>query len=353
MSDAPKPGPTAEAPTLATAARWVVIAVGSFYLLRELGPILKPLLLAVLLAYVILPFHHAVKRWVPGRLSLVASGVLSLILLLLLTAGIQASVRTLAEEVPELTAQTRRSIENWQAEFRERYPVAWRWVSSLAFSDREGESSVREMTGRLFGVAADTLSAALVVGLYLVFLLFEAGRFPQRVHRAFSEKRAERVLRTIDGINRGVAYYLTAKVKASLILALPAFVVLFVFRTPFALIWGVLTFFCNFVPYLGSLVGYSVPTLFVLYHFGLGWEAITIAVALLAIHVATAMFVEPAVIGKAVGLSPVVILFALAFWGSAWGLTGLLLAVPLTVMLKIVAEHMDATKPLARLVSEE
>jgi predicted PurR-regulated permease PerM len=63
--------------------------------------------------------------------------------------------------------------------------------------------------------------------------------------------------------------------------------------------------------------------------------------------------VEPAVIGKAVGLSPVIILFSLAFWGYLWGLTGMLLAVPLTVMLKIVAEHMSATRPMAKLCSDE
>ena len=96
-----------------------------------------------------------------------------------------------------------------------------------------------------------------------------------------------------------------------------------------------------------------LPTLFVLIKFGFGWEFITIAILMLAIHLVTASVVEPAVIGKAVGLSPLVILFALAFWGSLWGLTGMLLAVPLTVMLKIVAEHLDATKPLAKLVAAE
>jgi AI-2 transport protein TqsA len=125
-----------------------------------------------------------------------------------------------------------------------------------------------------------------------------------------------------------------------------------VFQTPFALIWAVLTFFCNFIPYIGSVVGYTVPTLFALVNFGFGWEFITIAVLLLTIHLVTASFVEPAIIGKAVGLSPVIILFALAFWGSLWGLTGMLLAVPLTVMLKIIAEHLDATRPMAKLVAE-
>jgi AI-2 transport protein TqsA len=351
MSDEPSPGPTAEAPTLATAARWVVILVGTFFLLRELGPILKPLFLAVLLGYVILPFHLAVKKHVPGRLSLVATGILSVILLLLLTAGIQVTVTTLVSEMPTLNNKAVDMKDDFREWAGERYPRTLEVVNETAFP--EGDSSVRDLTTRLVGMATDTLTTAAVVGLYLMFLLLEAGRFPDRVRRAFSETRAERIMQTIAGINQGIAHYLTAKVKASFILAVPIFILLFVFQTPFALIWALLVFFCNFVPYLGSVVGYSVPTLFVLIKFGFGWEFITIAILMLAIHLVSASVVEPAIIGKAVGLSPVVILFTLAFWGSLWGLTGMLLAVPLTVMLKIVAEHLDATKPLAKLVAEE
>src|SRR5262245_14428174 len=97
---APKPPTihvTAEAPSLAETARALVILVCAYFLLRELGPILKPVLLAVLLAYIILPVHLTVKKWVPGRLSLAASAILSLILILLLTVGIQATVRILVE----------------------------------------------------------------------------------------------------------------------------------------------------------------------------------------------------------------------------------------------------------------
>jgi AI-2 transport protein TqsA len=351
---APKPHTihiTAEAPSLADTARWMVVVAAGFFLLRELGPILKPLLLAVLLAYVVLPLHLAVKRWVPRRLSLAASAVLSVILILLLTIGIQATVNILAAELPDLNKEAVRIRDSIESYATQHYPDTAKAVHDLAFSD--GDSSVREMTSRLVNVAADTLSVAAVVGLYLVFILLEAGRFPDRVRRAFSEPRAERVMEAIVGINQGIADYLSAKVKASLILAVPVFVVLFVFRTPLALVWAVFTFFCNFVPYLGSVVGYGLPTLFVLVKFGFGWEWITIAILLLAIHLLSASVVEPAVIGRAVGLSPVVILFALAFWGSCWGLTGMLLAVPLTVMLKIVCEHMDATRPLAKLVSDE
>jgi AI-2 transport protein TqsA len=326
-----------------------VILVGSYFLLRELGPIVKPLFLAILLGYVILPIHLAVKKRVPGRLSLVASGILSLFLILLITAGVQATVSTLSSEIPALSAEAVRMKQEFLAYVAERFPQTSETANKYVFAD--GETSLRDWTTRGLGAAADTLTTAAVVLLYLLFLLIEASRFPQRVQRAFSGRRADRILETIDGINRGIAHYLGAKVKSSFILAVPVFIVLFVFGTPFALIWALLTFFCNFVPYLGSVVGYSVPALIALVKFGFGWEFLTIAIALLAIHVVSASVIEPAIIGKAVGLSPVIILFALAFWGSLWGLTGMLLAVPLTVMLKIIAEHLDTTKPLAKMVS--
>jgi len=306
---------------------------------------------AVLIGYVVLPVHLWVKRFVPGRLSLAASALLSLILILLLTVGIQASVRVLVEELPELNRKGEEMWDSCKKYAHEHYPETAKSISQLAFS--EGDSPVREATSRLVTAATDTLSTGAVVALYLLFILLEAGRFPDRVRRAFSEPRAERIMQTISGINRGIADYLSAKVKASVILAVPVFVVLYVFSTPLALVWAVFTFFCNFIPYLGSVVGYGLPTLFVLVKFGFGWEWITIAVLLLAIHLLSASVIEPAIIGRAVGLSPVVILFALAFWGYCWGLTGMLLAVPLTVMVKIVCEHMDATRPLAKLVSDE
>ena len=351
MNDEPAPTPTAEAPSLTTAARWVVILVGSYFLLRELGPILKPLFLAVLIGYVILPIHIAVKKRVPGRLSLVATAILSLFLILLTTAGVQATVSTLAAEIPTLNAEAVRMKQQFLEYVAKRFPQTSEMVNEYIFAD--GESSLRDLTSRGLGAAANTVTSAAIVLLYLLFLLFEAGRFPDRVRRAFNDNRADRILDTIDGINRGIAHYLGAKVKASFILAIPVFIVLFVFGTPFALIWALLTFFCNFVPYLGSVVGYSVPALFALVNFGFGWEFLTIAITLMAIHLFSASVIEPAIIGKAVGLSPVIILFALAFWGSLWGVTGMLLAVPLTVMLKIIAEHLDATKPLAKLVAAE
>ncbi len=80
---------------------------------------------------------------------------------------------------------------------------------------------------------------------------------------------------------------------------------------------------------------------------------VAVAVGLLACHLVSASVVEPMILGRAVGLSPLVILGSLAFWGLLWGLPGMFLAVPLTVVAVIVMGHFQLTRPVAKLVSEE
>ena len=77
------------------------------------------------------------------------------------------------------------------------------------------------------------------------------------------------------------------------------------------------------------------------------------AVALLVIHVVGEYVVEPVMTGKAVGLSPLIVLLALAFWDLTWGIVGMILAVPLTVIVKLALERLPTTRPVARLLSHE
>jgi AI-2 transport protein TqsA len=157
----------------------------------------------------------------------------------------------------------------------------------------------------------------------------------------------------VRNINDAMAGYLRVKVKASLVLAAPATVVLWAFGVKFALMWGVLTFLLNFIPYLGSILACGAPLLLAFLQTDSLVRPAVLAVLLVSMHTLSAYVVEPALTGRAVGLSPVVILVALAFWGLCWGLTGMLLAVPLTVMVKVVLENVAFTRPLARLMAED
>ena len=160
------------------------------------------------------------------------------------------------------------------------------------------------------------------------------------------------MLATIASINRAISSYLRAKTLASLVTALPVVVVLWAFGVSFPGMWGVLAFVGNFIPYVGSLVALVLPVLLAFLELEPLSRPLSVLALLVLLQFVINNFVEPRLTARAVDLSPLVVLIALAFWGLCWGVVGMVLAVPLTVVLKIVWESIPLTRPLARLMAE-
>jgi predicted PurR-regulated permease PerM len=275
------------------------------------------------------------------------------LVLYLLGLMIYDSAVQLHEDLPRLIARAEIHLRQISGFAAAQAPWLRGVIGDAATLEAYGEGTLKQAASALVNATANALTEALVVGFYLIFLLFEVRHFPSRVRSAFPTARAEQVLEAAGRINNAVASFLRVKVRASLVLAVPAALVLWAFGVPFAMLWGVLTFFANFIPYLGSIFACGLPLVLALLQLDLGWQLVALAGVLISIHVLSAYLVEPAMTGKAVGLSPLVLLVALAFWGQCWGLTGMLLAVPLTVMVKIVLENLAFTRPLARFMGDE
>lgn len=335
--------------TLTTVTAYLVLAAAAWYLLKELAPVLRPLLLAVFLAYVIIPVQAGLARRTSRVVGYLLLGLLVTAACVLLAALTARSAADLAADLPRHTERIKGVIDQLR-QTAERWP----WLAELT-RDTSGAADVggaqlRDVATAVAGTAADVLGQGMIAGVYLFFLLLEAANFPARIRASFEPARADQVLAVVDRINVAIAGYLRAKVLSSLFLAVPVIVILWAFGVQSALLWGVLTFLFNFVPYVGSAITWTGPTLLAFLSLEPGWRPITVAGLLLADHLLSANLIEPSLTGKAVDLSPVVILFALAFWGTCWGLEGMLLAVPLTVVLRIVLDNLPATRPVARLM---
>ena len=259
----------------------------------------------------------------------------------------------LSQDVPRLHDRTKVIFEQISDYTREHVPVLKGMILDTASAEAQGSARLKEALESLANVTAGVLVEAIQIVFYLALILLEANRLPRRMRAVFADQQAERIFALVGSINDAMASYLKVKVKANLVLAIPAMVVLAVFGVKYVVLWGLLTFFANFVPYLGSVVACGLPILYAFLDRGLGWQAIGVTVLLPVIHMTSAYLVEPAMTGKAVDLNPLVVLIALSFWGLCWGLTGMVLAVPLTAMLKIILEIAPGTKPIAGLMGSE
>ena len=118
-----------------------------------------------------------------------------------------------------------------------------------------------------------------------------------------------------------------------------------------ALIFGTLTFLLNFIPTFGSIVAVFLPLPVALLQYNEPTMIILVFALPSLVHIVIGNIIEPKLFGEAFGLHPVTIILALIFWGMLWGITGMLLAAPLTAIIRITFDQFETTKPFSLFLS--
>ena len=194
------------------------------------------------------------------------------------------------------------------------------------------------------------ISSAILVVLFMVFILLEANYFKDKLITAF-EDRISRIDNIGNEIISQVSRYLGAKFLISLANGIIFAVSFYFVGLEFALVWGVVQFLLNFIPTLGSIVAGVGISLFALIQFWPEPAPIIIIVAIiLAVNMLCNIF-DPRIIGNHVGISPLIILVSLSIWGYIWGFAGMVISVPMTVIIKIICENIPFMEPVSILIS--
>ena len=168
--------------------------------------------------------------------------------------------------------------------------------------------------------------------LLVLFMLFESG--PWRTKLAYVLHRPTLDLPRFEKAAREVQTYLVVKSGLSVVTGALCGGWCAICGVDFPLLWGLLAFFLNYIPTLGMFIA-TIPVVVVaLIQFGPG-SAILVLAGYLVINFTLGNFVEPRIMGRALGLSPLVVFLSMVFWGLLWGPVGALLAVPLTMAIKI------------------
>jgi AI-2 transport protein TqsA len=339
--------------TVATLALLLVVLLG--FVLYVCASILQPLFIAGLLIYLIVPAHQRLVSW---RVPSAVAYILIVVLVLGVFWGIGEMVyRNFAELTPERLNDYEEKLDRLVQKVLRGLPFEIpdvdRWqVRNLVTFDIGPDSRVRNVFRSAVGNFLEFLTATFVVLIYLIFLLAERVSLPGRVARAFGEARSKEIMAVAAAINRAVHAYIALKTFVSFLQGLLSFAVLAAFGVEFAVMWGVLIFLFNFIPYIGSLVAVALPIILsFLQYADEPWKPLLITFLLLFIQRVVDNYIEPRLTGQKLGLSPLIILLSLAFWAWLWGIVGMILAVPLTVIAKIILENIRETKPLATLIS--
>ena len=202
----------------------------------------------------------------------------------------------------------------------------------------------------LLNALRDVLTNTFLILFTMVFILLEASSIGTKVNAAFGRRGAmlEGARKFLNDLGR----YLGIKTAVSMVTGLLAGLLTWWIGLDFPLLWGMLAFVLNYIPTIGSIIAAIPPVLMAIMQFGPA-EAVTTLVGYLAINIAFGNILEPRIMGYGVGISPLVVFIGLVFWGWVFGPVGMLLAVPLTMTLKLGLESDDRTRWIAVLIGSE
>ena len=195
-----------------------------------------------------------------------------------------------------------------------------------------------------------SLAQLLMVIFVAVLILLGKYKFFKKILTVFTKKRGRRIPNIMNHIDVHIRKYIGLKALISVIVAFASTIVLLLFKVQFALLWGVLTFLLNFIPYIGSITAIFLPVIFSLIQYGAFTIPIWIFICLFGLQQITGNFLEPKIMGDAFDLSLLVVFLSLLFWGWLWGPIGILLAVPMTNSVKIVLKNIPRTRQYAVLL---
>lgn len=191
---------------------------------------------------------------------------------------------------------------------------------------------------------------ALVVIILTVFMLTEARMFGRRMD-AVCDARGPNIQRMLSAL-KDTQRYLGIKTGISLATGVMAGALCWAAGLDFWPLWGILAFALNYIPVVGSFIAGIPPAMLALLVSGPP-EAIAIAGGFFLINTFLGNFVEPMLMGRRFGLSTLVVLVSVMFWGWLWGAIGMLLAVPLTMMVKVVLDNSNEFRWIAVAIGKE
>jgi predicted PurR-regulated permease PerM len=332
---------------------WAIVVAATVYLLVAGRSLMLPFVLGLALWYMIDALADAFEQpWfglafrLPRPVALVAAVLVMGGLLWVLGRTIRYNVAAVIAAAPTYEVRLQRLIDHGAT------LVGIEHAPTI--SELFDHVSIAATLGSVAAAVASVVSIAGIVVIYAGFLFVEQIHFRGKLELLFAKgPQQDRVRSVLHQIDRDIRRYVRIKTVLAAITSSLAFAVMAWVGVDFAGFWAVMVFFFFYVPTIGSILAIAAPALLTLVQFDHLTPFLIVLLVIGTIQVVMANVVEPAVMGRSLNLSPLVVIVSLMVWGTIWGVVGMFLCVPIMVVLLIVFAHFEATRPVAILLSAD
>ena len=319
-----------------------------------------PILLAIFVATVSFPITNWLRRHKVPRFFAVLLTVLVdfafltgiVVIVISLMGELEEKWQTkyfpaMNVKVEEISHTAVGVLEKWQVEDAKEKVEQY---ATINIPRQLGEAFVIDVGADVAKGVILFLGKTLLVLILTVFMLSEARMFGRRKN-AILEARGPNFDRFMNS-SADIQRYLAMKTVISLATGILAGFLCWAAGLDFFVLWGIVAFAMNFIPVLGSIIA-GIPPVILAFLVNDAASAIAVGIGYISINVFLGNFLEPMLMGRRFGLSTLVVIVSVLFWGWIWGWAGMLLAVPLTMVVKVMLENNNELRWISIAITKE
>ena len=312
--------------------------------------IIIPFILAILFWFLIRVIKKVLSKVkIIGRLPKWLLSVISSLLLLSFLVFVVEMITQNIQQLSQTLPLYEQNVNKITSSINQKYDINLREM----LSDFTSDMDFGQVLSRLFSALTGIFGDAFTVLLYLVFLLLEESTFHKKLKNMYpDEKKYSNVKQLITKIDRSISHYIALKTLVSFLTGFFSYFALMIIGVDAPLFWAFLIFVLNFIPTIGSLIATFFPAIFSVLQFGDLTPGFLVLAIVGAIQLIMGNILEPRIMGSSLNISPLVVFLTLIMWGVIWGIPGMLLSVPITVILIIIMSEFPGTRPIAILLSQ-
>ena len=363
MSEGPPSRPRVRASAVALTALGVIAAIAA---LRAAADLLIPLVLSVLVAFALAPLVRALERLSLSRVS--ASAVVVVGSAIVLGGGAYAvsdEAMAAAQRLPEATARIRlelRQLRSGESGPLDAIEEAADDIEAAAVEASGGKpapvSDPPVALGLRDRIVVSTMSVVSLTGeiillvFFVFFLLASGDLFKRKLVRLAGPALAQRriTVEMLDDVQLAIERFLAVTVATNAAVAVASAGAFMAFGLANPVLWGAIGGALNTIPYMGSAVAVILFFVVGLLQFEELQTPILLSSAFLVITSLEGMWLKPWLMSRTAEMNNVAIFVSLLFWGWLWGPWGMLLAYPIMMVIKAVADHTEPLRPLGELL---
>jgi AI-2 transport protein TqsA len=320
-----------------------VLLFAGLYFARS---ILAPVAFSLFVIAIVWRLQRTLETRIPRLLALVATLVVTLLVIAVLGYLIVWSFGTVGRWVIDNALRFQALYMQW-TDWLEEHGIL---VTSFLIENFNAGwliRAVQEIGGRLHGL----LTFVVITFVFTALGLLEVDIARKNIESLSNKEAARTILEAGTLIADKFQRYMLVRSAMSVLTGLVVWAFALLAGLELATAWGVIAFVLNYIPFIGPLVATIFPTIFALVQFGSWQLAVIVFLALNLIQFLIGSYLEPRIAGAALSLSPFVVLFAVFFWAFLWGVPGAFIGVPIVIAALTLCEQRESTRWIAALLS--